>query len=486
MSSHVLELVALNTNKLKDLNIHPSFRTILDNKTIGGILLSNVILNLYKENKLGLPLFLTPKGIKASHDLIDMLNSLPTNNNSKFKGDNLLLDYLSKKTNLVIRYNMENTLITIIPIVEYKLPIGYQKVLDGDCSGIYCFISKTSGKYGIGSALSCRKRLNDHINSFNGHRLRSKLHDWILNYGGITMVKWAPIITFDNIVQEWYSINSTSPLSVGGTNILKGFGQYPARILEQCVYTNYKPFLNISNDQDKDIIFFNFSFKLSDMKLDLQSLKTYQAWADKDMTNLISEANSYNSLAQQLGVSVGSVRNNMDWHKGMCITKDGEEVVIYLKEKGVSFRTEQVSSQLYPKTKYPLLNLKNRSLYDLLPGKIYVINVDTFEDFGTYNSQRELWKSLNSSSNHLDNLTMEQQHNFLNNRVGRYINVKKPKGIQTEMGCFYFARHPDYLPNMAKTATGLFAVNTLSGLAIYFPNNSKAGNRGTVRRFIFL
>jgi hypothetical protein len=48
------------------------------------------------------------------------------------------------------------------------------------------------------------------------------------------------------------------------------------------------------------------------------------------------------------------------------------------------------------------------------------------------------------------------------------------------MGCFYFARHPDYLPNLMiiKTASGLFA-NTLTGLGLYFPNNSKAGNRGT-------
>lgn len=57
--------------------------------------------------------------------------------------------------------------------------------------------------------------------------------------------------------------------------------------------------------------------------------------------------------------------------------KDGEEITIYLKEKGVSFRTEQVSSQLYPKSRYPLLNLKNRQLYNLIPGKIYAINIDT-------------------------------------------------------------------------------------------------------------
>ena len=28
-----------------------------------------------------------------------------------------------------------------------------------------------------------------------------------------------------------------------------------------------------------------------------------------------------------------------------------------------------------------------------------------------------------------------------------FLYVEKPNGIQTEMGSFYFARHPDYLPN---------------------------------------
>jgi hypothetical protein len=53
----------------------------------------------------------------------------------------------------------------------------------------------------------------------------------------------------------------------------------------------------------------------------------------------------------------------MGWHKGMCFNKDGKEIVIYLKEKGVPFRWEQISTQKYPKSRYPLLNLKNRSLY---------------------------------------------------------------------------------------------------------------------------
>jgi hypothetical protein len=50
---------------------------------------------------------------------------------------------------------------------------------------------------------------------------------------------------------------------------------------------------------------------------------------------------------------------------------------------------------------------------------------------------------------------MEQQHDFLNNRVGRYINIEKPKGIQTEVGSFYFVRHPDYLANFSKTTSNI-------------------------------
>lgn len=83
---------------------------------------------------------------------------------------------------------MELTLKTINPIDVYGLPLAYQRVAEGDCSGVYCFKHKNNGKYGIGSALSFRNRLNDHINSLNGHRPRTILHNWIINHGGIASV----------------------------------------------------------------------------------------------------------------------------------------------------------------------------------------------------------------------------------------------------------------------------------------------------------
>lgn len=80
----------INIKSPEGPNIHSSFHTILNDKSKGGVLLSNVIYHIHNENKLKLPLFLTSKGIKASHDLINMINLLPDNNNYEFKGDNLL------------------------------------------------------------------------------------------------------------------------------------------------------------------------------------------------------------------------------------------------------------------------------------------------------------------------------------------------------------------------------------------------------------
>nr|ATI20513.1 hypothetical protein [Juglanconis juglandina] len=147
-------------------------------------------------------------------------------------------------------------------------------------------------------------------------------------------------------------------------------------------------------------------------------------------------------------------------------------------------RSEQINSQLKPKDRYPLVELKDKSLYDLVPGKIYSININTLEVCGVYNNQRELWINLNPNSAHtvLGQLSLKQQINFIDNRIGRYFNLVKPGGINTESGNFYFCKHPDYLPGLTKKASGLFAVNTLTGLAKYFANNSQAGDRGTVRR----
>lgn len=92
------------------------------------------------------------------------------------------------------------------------------------------------------------------------------------------------------------------------------------------------------------------------------------------MTKLLAESNSLNSLANILGLTEGTsslrerctlpygegtIRNNMNWAKGIKITnKDtGKKTTVYLVEKGASIRTEALSSQLGPKALYSKVKL---------------------------------------------------------------------------------------------------------------------------------
>lgn len=87
--------------------------------------------------------------------------------------------------------------------------------------------------------------------------------------------------------------------------------------------------------EDRNIIFFSFSFKPEDMSLGLNHIHIYQTWKDKKMTKLLAESNSLNSLANILGLIVGTsslrerctlpygegtIKNNMNWAKGIKIT----------------------------------------------------------------------------------------------------------------------------------------------------------------------
>ena len=55
-----------------------------------------------------------------------------------------------------------------------------------------------------------------------------------------------------------------------------------------------------------------------------------------------------------LGLTVGTVRNNMNWKKGTrIIDKDsGKKLTVYIIEKGGNFRNQVLNSQLGPKHLY--------------------------------------------------------------------------------------------------------------------------------------
>ena len=68
------------------------------------------------------------------------------------------------------------------------------------------------------------------------------------------------------------------------------------------------------------------------MLLSLDQTHVYQVWADKEATQLIAESDSYSSLADQLNMSISTIRNNMNWYKGVNVIDDqGKNIIIYLR-----------------------------------------------------------------------------------------------------------------------------------------------------------
>jgi len=72
-------------------------------------------------------------------------------------------------------------------------------------------------------------------------------------------------------------------------------------------------------------------------------------------------------------------------------------------------------------------------------------------------------------------------HDYIHNRVNPYTNVIRPR--ETELGNFYFARNPDYLPGLSNTATPLVGISVDTGLATVYANHSSVPthDRLTVR-----
>ena len=236
----------------------------------------------------------------------------------------------------------------------------------------------------------------------------------------------------------------------------------------------------------RDVVFFNFSCSKEEFKIPLYGVKQYLAF-DETMTEVLARSDSFNSIAKKVGLSNVSVRTNMDWHLGTDIVIKGVPVHGYLREAGNSLRTEHVFSQLSPKNKHPFVELTGRTLYDLIPGKLHAISVESLDDYGVYDNERHLWTSLNPSFNDkLAAMSTQESKNYLNNRVGRYINIARPTGNPTELGHFYFCRHPDYLAGLTKVAEGLFAINLVTRVCKYYSNIKQAEphNRTTVRNHL--
>nr|YP_007475441.1 hypothetical protein H888_mgp04 [Microbotryum cf. violaceum BFL-2013]AGE14654.1 hypothetical protein [Microbotryum cf. violaceum BFL-2013] len=228
------------------------------------------------------------------------------------------------------------------------------------------------------------------MRSFLGSREQQFMHKYVMENGGISKLTWAPLITTPNIVHNWHVDHSTLDISLGGSKALRGFSQLSIRVLEQAMMDKYSPSMNPNAGQ---VIFFNFSLSVEELKEPLSTVKSYKAF-DSSMTKVLAQSNSYNSLGPLVGLSNVSVRNNMDWHLGVNMVIDNQEIHGYLREDGAPLRTVPLHTQLAPKLTKEIVDLRSRTLYDLVPGKLHAVEVDSLKDFGLYDNERHLWTSL--------------------------------------------------------------------------------------------
>lgn len=156
-------------------SVHPSFQTIAQDSSPGGLLVQKLLIHIVHQEQLGLPIYLSQLGIDASYKLIGMLNDLPHNRISAFTGDNNIYEHLHNTLNYKFAYNMLPSLTDITHIDSYTFPI--RNMRNGMDSGVYAFVHNDSGHVGIGSAISFRARLTDHMRSFTGKRDTTFMHD---------------------------------------------------------------------------------------------------------------------------------------------------------------------------------------------------------------------------------------------------------------------------------------------------------------------
>lgn len=71
------------------------------------------------------------------------------------------------------------------------------------------------------------------------------MHKFVMAGEGLNSLKWSPLVTTSNLVHNWNVKNISSDISLGASKILRGFAQFPLRILEQGMMDKYNPSLTL-------------------------------------------------------------------------------------------------------------------------------------------------------------------------------------------------------------------------------------------------
>lgn len=462
----------------------------------GSKLILDYLKNLANKNKVNVSIQFTNTGVKSTIDLINMINELYLftldKNNPNVKDHKLLFEFITARWNPDFKFYFElgETNIVLKDVSAQKISLSSWKKLDisnqntnikseeftdAYTSGVYCFTHLPTGKIGIGSSISCAARLRDHISSFNGHRTRTFLHDWVNKNGGIKSLSWTPIITYPNIYQEWYKRYPSSILSIGGINLLRAFALYPSRVFEQGLIDHYNPFLNNTSI----IGFYNFNLEPKDFLR--TNLTTYQVW-DITLTKLILTSHSIKDLSRKLGIERSTIKTYLNWYLGLNVIIEDITMKVIIREQGKEIRTEKTDTQLSLKQRFPLIKLIGRNLNDLPAGLTFVIDpVTTKNVFQPFNSRFELFKTL--FPNKWEKLITDTKKRLTSRfivdtvatNIGQKMNLNIPGGIKTELGSFLFCCNPNEPFLVNRLPKPLYSV-TSEGLCTWYPNNSAVPN----------
>jgi len=68
--------------------------------------------------------------------------------------------------------------------------------------------------------MNFKKRLKDHLNSFNGHRTMQKIHLFIKLNGGLQSLTWSPLVITPNVYKLFTSIYPNHILTKGELDVL--------------------------------------------------------------------------------------------------------------------------------------------------------------------------------------------------------------------------------------------------------------------------
>jgi hypothetical protein len=450
---------------------------------LGNIVLNYFLTTLQTTKEIKPKIVLSKQAKLASDILIIMINSLEEISNLKFKskstnlqnlGDNKLFYFITEYYKLPILVGplikeIEGRLCSqyesSLPLNNRNYPFfsetsrhmpdgGNTHILNNKFneSGLYIFRHDT-GKIALGSAMNFQRRLNDHISSFNNHRLQESLHKFAQDNGGMSSFTWGPLVITPNFYKLFLSHNPSYILSKGEIQILTALTQFMPRVLEQAYIDHYKPELNGNKKKNYQVVFNFLKWDSSSLYSPISGnyLDSPKYIAKDELNKIVASSNTMNGLASLLGLSLQGLKYHLNRESVVLAKSLG--LSVSLQEKNVTPKGSPIEYYKTKKVNRPELQL-SKDLSSLEMGNILIYALDKETVVAKNLSAPLVFKYLNPNLSL--NLTSKELKVKADN-MATYIN--KECIYSSELGDYYLAKNPNYAIN-TKSSIIIININT--------------------------